>query len=919
MFRNLTGEMRQLILSTQFIETKDILFNASRSGPIWRSPLFLRSSWMLTSGRNGRFSEMNGWSRITSDCREKNGIHTYLQTHPYDDTHTTPFDLLLKGVSVPNCQNCPKGSSCNSPGTYESPAGLLVWEIASLKDNWRVPWIPTNSTPFFHRCPRKMACLGVAIDDTFNLTHGWSSSIDREMENQTSAQCRLGTGGPLCAVCLQGYNRVQGSCKKCIPAEERVVYVAVALILLAVLLVMAIRVINKTESKVRYALRDANRIFLICLSLSQIQITVPQVIDIEWPPIILDFLDSFDWVNIDLAAITGATCEASVDFRFTFICMALVPFVVFSLALSSYIRGTRLIKNRIAKLRKTSDQEKRREMLTCYVEIFRLIDCDHSGSISAHEFVDLLKLVGYDNVDGKLTEPVGLRIIHRLTNSTFASSLSMKQFVDGMEKGKVVEVADALLGKRKKRRSSGSKVFDAETKVGWGGTSNSSSNEIKKIKSKNLRRRGSIFTKVSKRGSHNILHNSDAFSFIIWNKHRKLVASSFSWAMQLLMLMHTPISRKVFQYLDCAKIGRGRYVKSFVRADYSILCRDIDGHYDSAYVNFLPFVILVLFGFTLALPFGIVVFLIVQRNNLYSPSVLARIGWLYDRLNRGTEFWEVHEMLRKMILTGVVVFFPQDPAIKSVLALSICICAQVSLSLFRPHRSKTVFLTAQFAYAMALTMYLTGTVLAFANLSLQQRTSIGIFLVVLQSSFVVFGISAIAVSLLTMRSRFKSKRKSLTIAAHVEAAEKRRSNVSKRRSSVDNLLSRLHGVANKVVHDKEALAIMKRHSNTLKQRIHAINRMKTNSSLKVKSRLNKRRQSKRGLRKKVTMTSLETGEVKKVREEVMKRQQSMKERLSKRLSGTALGSGGGVVDANSFAADRERRVSFGINVIGSGY
>ena len=919
MFRNLTGEMRQLILSTQFIETKDILFNASRSGPIWRSPLFLRSSWMLTSGRNGRFSEMNGWSRITSDCREKNGIHTYLQTHPYDDTRTTPFDLLLKGIYVPNCQNCPKGSSCNSPGTYESPAGLLVWEVASLKDNWRVPWIPTNSTPFFHRCPRKMACLGVAIDDTFNLTHGWSSSIDREMENQTSAQCRLGTGGPLCAVCLQGYNRVQGSCKKCIPAEERVVYVAVALILLAVLLVMAIRVINKTESKVRYALRDANRIFLICLSLSQIQITVPQVIDIEWPPIILDFLDSFDWVNIDLAAITGATCEASVDFRFTFICMALVPFVVFSLALSSYIRGTRLIKNRIAKLRKTSDQEKRREMLTCYVEIFRLIDCDHSGSISAHEFVDLLKLVGYDNVDGKLTEPVGLRIIHRLTNSTFASSLSMKQFVDGMEKGKVVEVADALLGKRKKRRSSGSKVFDAETKVGWGGTSNSSSNEIKKIKSKNLRRRGSIFTKVSKRGSHNILHNSDAFSFIIWNKHRKLVASSFSWAMQLLMLMHTPISRKVFQYLDCAKIGRGRYVKSFVRADYSILCRDIDGHYDSAYVNFLPFVILVLFGFTLALPFGIVVFLIVQRNNLYSPSVLARIGWLYDRLNRGTEFWEVHEMLRKMILTGVVVFFPQDPAIKSVLALSICICAQVSLSLFRPHRSKTVFLTAQFAYAMALTMYLTGTVLAFANLSLQQRTSIGIFLVVLQSSFVVFGISAIAVSLLTMRSRFKSKRKSLTIAAHVEAAEKRRSNVSKRRSSVDNLLSRLHGVANKVVHDKEALAIMKRHSNTLKQRIHAINRMKTNSSLKVKSRLNKRRQSKRGLRKKVTMTSLETGEVKKVREEVMKRQQSMKERLSKRLSGTALGSGGGVVDANSFAADRERRVSFGINVIGSGY
>lgn len=194
-------------------------------------------------------------------------------------------------------------------------------------------------------------------------------------------------------------------------------------------------------------------------------------------------------------------------------------------------------------------------------------------------------------------------------------------------------------------------------------------------------------------------------------------------------------------------------------------------------------------------------------------------------------------MLRKMVLTGVVVFFPRDPAIKSIMALTVCIGAQISLSLFRPHRSKLVFVTAQFAYGMALCMYLMTTVLAFSAISKDDRESFGLFIVVAQSLLLAFGITAIIVTLVTIKSRFKSSgRKSMTAEAHILAAD--------RRSSVDNLLKRLQGVAHKSIYNKKALDIMRRHSHTLKNRLKTINMMRQNSTKKVQSRLAKRSASK---------------------------------------------------------------------------
>ena len=55
---------------------------------------------------------------------------------------------------------------------------------------------------------------------------------------------------------------------------------------------------------------------------------------------------------------------------------------------------------------------------------------------------------------------------------------------------------------------------------------------------------------------------------VAWTLRRKQAAASFSGAVQLLLLAHTPVSRKVFQWFHCNNIS-GRW---FLRADVSCFC-----------------------------------------------------------------------------------------------------------------------------------------------------------------------------------------------------------------------------------------------------------------------------------------------------------------------------------------------------------
>tara|TARA_B100000780_G_scaffold232586_1_gene172602 strand:+ start:25 stop:453 length:429 start_codon:yes stop_codon:yes gene_type:complete len=120
--------------------------------------------------------------------------------------------------------------------------GNIDWsKVAVLQGWWRVPWSKNNLT--FERCPYEADCLG-AVRTTDN-----SNSITNLNINITEG-CLPGTSGPLCSICIEGYNRDGGTCNICndgsVPLRIGIIS-GVVLILVVILLQCRKRVRKKWQ------------------------------------------------------------------------------------------------------------------------------------------------------------------------------------------------------------------------------------------------------------------------------------------------------------------------------------------------------------------------------------------------------------------------------------------------------------------------------------------------------------------------------------------------------------------------------------------------------------------------------------------------------------------------------------------------
>ena len=179
-----------------------------------------------------------------------------------------------------------------------------------------------------------------------------------------------------------------------------------------------------------------------------------------------------------------------------------------------------------------------------------------------------------------------------------------------------------------------------------------------------------------------------------------------STTIQLFLLLHAPVSAKAFLYFDCHTLGRKA---SFLRSDYALQCGS------SEYNDYFPVALLLLCGFTLALPAGLGFLMFKNRKELHSTHVRAQIGFLYNRFSSGSEFWEIHELLRKMVFTGLLVYLPAN--IRPSGALLVCVVACCTLNFFKPYQNNLIFIIGQGTFVLTSIKYL---VVVFA-LSMGQR------------------------------------------------------------------------------------------------------------------------------------------------------------------------------------------------------
>ena len=148
-----------------------------------------------------------------------------------------------------------------------------------------------------------------------------------------------------------------------------------------------------------------------------------------------------------------------------------------------------------------------------------------------------------------------------------------------------------------------------------------------------------------------------------------------------------------------------------------------------------------LIGFTVALPFSIGVYMFIHRGKLYSMSVYQRVGFLYDPYNRSAPWWAIHDVILKMLLTGMLIYVPGEE--RAGIAVILCTVAIVNLNYFRPHKSLVMFWLNQFSFVVTSIKYVFALILSSIQKeavtpSISHRVErIGMFFIVVDVLFII--------------------------------------------------------------------------------------------------------------------------------------------------------------------------------------
>jgi hypothetical protein len=188
-------------------------------------------------------------------------------------------------------------------------------------------------------------------------------------------------------------------------------------------------------------------------------------------------------------------------------------------------------------------------------------------------------------------------------------------------------------------------------------------------------------------------------------KHDKIAAYWSSGCLQTLFMLHAPISARVFAYFDCDQLGKRR----FLRVDYQLECGE------SKWNSFLPIALFILITFNISLLSFTIGYMFTNRHKLQSPAFRERMGFLMAPFRHGAEWWEIQEMVRKMILAGLLIYV--TPSLRVAAALLVSIIALMLLGYYQPHVNRTVFWVTALAYFLTAVKYLAITFRGSGNCS----------------------------------------------------------------------------------------------------------------------------------------------------------------------------------------------------------
>ena len=514
----------------------------------------------------------------------------------------------------------------------------------------------------------------------------------------------------------------------------RIGILAVAVVLVAIVFALCQRRLRTKWRKYRPAYRDFLRIGALAITYSQINTSIPTMIDVPWPAEFVKFVAIFNVVNIDLFALIGVSCVGNFNFFLSFLAMTGVTMLIPLITMCDFCCSK---KSMLKKVDHMSEPEKELEEEHALRMLYHVADTDGQGSIDHCELASLLQQMGW-KVDSK----AALETMRHFHDD------GSKEWTD--EYGHLVlnenEFVEALMGSKM------STLLKSQNIMRIGATIHHETGEI-------------VHTKKSEQES--MLCDPD--HLIRWINTKRLFANSLSGATMLALLAHTPVSRKVFQFFHCNHIA-GR---PFLRADYTIEC------YSLSWYAFSPVVLIVLFVFSLGLPGLIGVYLYRHRTNLYSTYVQQHIGWLYEPFRKGREFWQLHDVFLKAVLTGLLIYIPETA--RAAVALMVGVCACCSLNYWRPHKSGFLFVLNQLSFISTTFKYAAALMLRVDHSKFNDGSQemLGWMLIILDLTFLVCGVLCFFIAIYVLKQRIN----------HLSHIKKRMRVLAKTMTSMDGGLA----------------------------------------------------------------------------------------------------------------------------------
>ena len=152
--------------------------------------------------------------------------------------------------------------------------------------------------------------------------------------------------------------------------------------------------------------------------------------------------------------------------------------------------------------------------------------------------------------------------------------------------------------------------------------------------------------------------------------------------------------------------------------------------------------------------------------------------------------WEIHEVFRKLLLMGVLIFLP--PKTRSASSILICVIACCSLNFFQPHRNRIVLGMAQLSFLLSTFKYIVAVLIGpGTDMTSKDKETLGYLMIILDVIFMVGSVSCMFIVVYLLHSSFKKvnekekKRKEMNATAVTPISKKQKAAMDKQGAPID--------------------------------------------------------------------------------------------------------------------------------------